>query len=361
MMELKHIRELGRIVTGNTPPTKDSKYYGDYMLFIKATDISENGKFTYETEESYSRIAYEKYKQNLVPKGSTCVVTIGSVGKKLTKAHCDLFVNQAINAVVPNEEYNEDYIYYLLKNNLVQLKLFDSGTASGRENISKSSFSKIRVLVELDKHKQNTIAEILSLYDELIENNNKRIKILEQMAEELYKEWFVRFRYPGYENERIEKGIPEKWEVDRIKNVVKRFSFGKTYKERELHQEGKVIVIDQSAKQYIGYHNENPGFKANIENPILLFGDHSCKYVLMTTEFSLGENVIPYKSLDETKINNYYLFYATKNILKTEEYKRHWGRFSNLKILIPCIELQTKFQSTIIPMIEEMNYMFKKN
>lgn len=46
MMELKHIRELGRIVTGNTPPTKDSKYYGDYMLFIKATDISENGKFT---------------------------------------------------------------------------------------------------------------------------------------------------------------------------------------------------------------------------------------------------------------------------------------------------------------------------
>ena len=59
--------------------------------------------------------------------------------------------------------------------------------------------------------------------------------------------------------------------------------------------------------------------------------------------------------------NNYYLFYATKNILKTEEYKRHWGRFSNLKILIPCIELQTKFQSTIIPMIEEMNYMFKKN
>ena len=56
---------------------------------------------------------------------------------------------------------------------------------------------------------QNKISAVLSSYDELIENNNKRIKLLEQMAENLYKEWFVRFRFPGYESAKFENGLPE--------------------------------------------------------------------------------------------------------------------------------------------------------
>lgn len=60
---------------------------------------------------------------------------------------------------------------------------------------------------------QEKISKILSTYDELIENNNKRIKLLEQMAENLYKEWFVRFRFPNHENTEFENGIPKGWEI----------------------------------------------------------------------------------------------------------------------------------------------------
>ena len=119
------ISEIGNIFTGNTPSRKNPEYYGNHTLFIKPTDISKETKYTYTPEECYSKLAYEKYKNSLVPKGATCVVTIGSIGEKLTKAHKECFINQAMNAVVPNENFDEDYVYYLLKFNIRQLKKFD--------------------------------------------------------------------------------------------------------------------------------------------------------------------------------------------------------------------------------------------
>lgn len=209
------ISDIGEVITGNTPPRKNSEYYGDYTLFIKPTDISKDSKYTYNPEECYSEIGYEKYKKTLIPQGATCVVTIGSIGEKLTKAHTDCFINQAMNAVIPNEKYDEDYVYYVLKYNLKQLKMFDSGTASGRENVSKSAFSSININVLTKKDNQIKVGKILSNYDDLIENNNKRIKILEKMAQKIYKEWFVDFKFPGYETttfKQTELGkIPSDW------------------------------------------------------------------------------------------------------------------------------------------------------
>jgi len=75
-------------------------------------------------------------RKSLFPKGSTCVVTIGSIGKKMTQASSDCFVNQAVNAIIPNDNYNNDFVYYLSKNNLDSVKGSDSGTSSGRENPS---------------------------------------------------------------------------------------------------------------------------------------------------------------------------------------------------------------------------------
>lgn len=211
-MEYVRLKDIGQIITGNTPPTSKPEYYGDYMPFIKATDIPIGVKCILVTEQSYSKLAAEKYKKSLVPKGSTCVVTIGSIGKKMTYAHTDLFVNQAINAIVPKDSYDNEYIFYNVRCSVLpQLKKLDSGTTSGRENISKTSFSSIRIPVIKDKNVQRRIGVILSTYDSLIENNTKRIRLLEKMAENLYKEWFVRFRFPGYEKVEMENGLPKGW------------------------------------------------------------------------------------------------------------------------------------------------------
>lgn len=176
------ISQLGQVTTGNTPPRKNPELYGDFIPFIKPTDIEIDRRFTPNPEECYSELGFDKYRKSLIPKGATCVVTIGSIGKKITQAITDCFVNQAVNAVIPNENYDADFVFYLLKNNLDKVKGLDSGTSSGRENVSKSSFSSIEIKVVKDLSTQRRIGSILSAYDDLIENNLKRIKFLEEKA-----------------------------------------------------------------------------------------------------------------------------------------------------------------------------------
>ena len=214
------IGDLGTIITGKTPPTTNKNYYGDYAVFIKPTDISEQCKFTYETEEMYSKLAAEKYESSLIPKGAICVPCIGTIGTKMTMAPCDCYTNQSINSIVCNENYDNEYVYYLIKNFLPGLKAYNLGTASGREYVSKSNFEKIELVAEQDKTIQKKIGEFLSRYDSLIENYQKQIKLLEEAAQRLYKEWFVDLHFPGHENTKIVDGVPEGWEKKKVGDIT---------------------------------------------------------------------------------------------------------------------------------------------
>ena len=214
------IGDLGTIITGKTPPTTNKNYYGDYAVFIKPTDISEQSKYTYETEEMYSKLAAEKYESSLIPKGAICVPCIGTIGTKMTMAPCDCYTNQSINSIVCNENYDNEYVYYLIKNFLPGLKAYNLGTASGREYVSKSNFEKIELVAEQDKTIQKRIGVILSRYDSLIENYQKQIKLLEEAAQRLYKEWFVDLHFPEHENTKIVDGVPEGWEEKKLVDLV---------------------------------------------------------------------------------------------------------------------------------------------
>lgn len=235
------VGDLGKVITGNTPPRSNPELYGNYIPFIKATDISENEKYTYTPEEYYSEEGFRKYKTSLIPKHSTCVVTIGSIGKKMTMACQDCFINQAMNAIIPNDDYDYEYVYYLLKNNIHKLKNLDSGTASGRENVSKSAFMEMELSVIKDKVTQKRIGSILSAYDDLIENNQKQIKLLEEAAQRLYKEWFVDLRFPGHDGVKVVDGVPEGWSSDQLIKLAE-FKRGKTITKSSV-KEGNVPVI----------------------------------------------------------------------------------------------------------------------
>lgn len=219
MWEEKMLKELGTIITGNTPPTVNRDYYGDKYKFIKPTDMTEGLRYVFKTEEMLSELAYERYKKSIIPSNTPCVVTIGSLGKKMCLTNEPSFTNQAVNSILVNSENDGRFIYYLMKLMLPTVKHLSSGTASGRENVSKSSFSNIKVKVP-PLSTQQKIADILSAYDDLIENNNRRIELLEQAAQQLYKEWFVRFRFPGHEKVHFTKGIPDGWEEIQLGEVV---------------------------------------------------------------------------------------------------------------------------------------------
>ena len=261
MLETVTIKDLGEITTGNTPPRSKPELYGKHTPFIKATDISESSKYTYCPEECYSEEGFQKYKSSLIPKGSTCVVTIGSVGKKLTMAHCDCFINQAMNSIIPNQNFDNEYVYYLLRHNVHKLKMLDSGTASGRENISKSAFSNMEIEVIQEKDKQIQIGSVLSKYDALIENNHKQIQLLEEVAQRLYKEWFVDLRFPGYADATIVDGVPEGWVKGTLGDIAL-FKRGKTITKAQVRK-GEVAVVAGGLEPAY-YHNS-----ANTMAPVI--------------------------------------------------------------------------------------------
>ena len=115
----------------------------------------------------------------------------------------------------PNEANNAKYLAYKLSG--LSLGRFSGQAAQPGLSVTKLARLKIRMP---PKWYQDKVGDILSAYDNLIEVNNKRIKVLEQMAESLYKEWFVRFRFPGHEDAEFENGIPKGWERKRADEAI---------------------------------------------------------------------------------------------------------------------------------------------
>lgn len=115
-----------------------------------------------------------------------------------------------------DEEIDNIFLYYLLQTDNIRKLMIGSMTgATGRQRVNNDIFKNIEI--NLPKIEiQHRIADILSAYDDLIENNQKQIKILEEAAQQLYKEWFVNLRFPGYEDVPVVDGVPEGWMKKKI-------------------------------------------------------------------------------------------------------------------------------------------------
>lgn len=184
------VGKLGRVVTGKTPPTKDLDNFGSDFPFITPGDMH-GTKFANTTERKLSLKGGYVIKGSRLPPGSVCVSCIGSDMGNVLFTTCDSFTNQQINSIIPSEQYCADFIYYLMKTK--KSEILGIGTAGGSAVpiISKSEFCDLDVIVP-NLPVQRRIAAVLGAYDDLIENNRRRIALLEKMARELYRERFVR-------------------------------------------------------------------------------------------------------------------------------------------------------------------------
>jgi type I restriction enzyme S subunit len=206
------VADLGRVVTGKTPPTAKFHLYGKGYPFITPTDI---GNFQYcEPARQISEEGKESQRNLLLPVNSVCVTCIASVGK-MCMTDRPSFTNQQINSVIVDDTRHDPFfVYYLLQTRVEHLKAIAGGSAT--PIINKTAFSEIDVIVP-SLPVQRRIAGILSPYDDLMENSQRRIRLLEAMARAIYREWFVQFRFPGHQKiNRVESSlgqIPHGWEV----------------------------------------------------------------------------------------------------------------------------------------------------
>ncbi|KKU99808.1 MAG: hypothetical protein A2898_02015 [Candidatus Kerfeldbacteria bacterium RIFCSPLOWO2_01_FULL_48_11] len=241
-----------------------------------------------------------------------------------------------------------NFVHYLSRTYRVR-KLAEQSMigASGRQRVEREAFESIEVEVPKDLTTQSRIASILSAFDEKIELNNKINATLEKMAQEIFKEWFVKFRFPGHEKAEFvdsELGkVPKGWEIDRVEKLVKRVSAGKKYEQKTALEEGKVPILDQGKSGIIGFHSSEPGVAASAGNPIIVFANHTCYENLIMFPFSAIQNVLPFRPNPDYKRDIFWLFFATKDLVVFNDYKGHWPELMSRRIVIPPEHLTQKF------------------
>ncbi len=221
------IKDIGKVVTGRTPPTIVSDYFGDDYPFITPSDMK-GDKIISSPERGLSSQGAALLVNNYLPPKSIAVSCIGWQMGKVAKITRSSFTNQQINTIIPHTDVEPDFIYYSLCTRREELKALGSvGTRT--PILIKSTFENIQIPIP-PLPIQRKIAAILSAYDDLIENNTRRIAILEEMAQSLYREWLVHFRFPGHEKNGMVKSalglIPEGWEVVKLGDVSSFISRG---------------------------------------------------------------------------------------------------------------------------------------
>lgn len=183
--KLAHIKEVGTVVTGSTPPTKDLDNYGDEYMFVSPADMGGH-KYIRSSVKRVSKKGYDKGRK--IPPKSTLFTCIGSTIGKIGMNEVELITNQQINSVVPNSDIDPDFLYYSLESVAQRIKKMAGQQAVPL--INKSDFEAETITLPENKNEQEKIGKILSVWDEAIERTGSIIK-----QKELRKKSFERTHF----------------------------------------------------------------------------------------------------------------------------------------------------------------------
>ena len=251
----------------------------------------------------------------------------------------------------PKDEKTFDirWAYYQLLD--FDINKMDSGSAI--PSTSREAFYAINVQVPTIIT-QRKIAAILSAYDDLIENNLRRIKILEEMAQMIYREWFVNFRFPGHHKVKMVNSplgkIPEGWEVSTVGENIIVVPRKNKIKTSDYLSEGVIPVIDQG-KNFIAGYIDDTSLSYDGPLPIIVFGDHTCVLKWVDFRFAVGADgtQLIHPKYPE-KLSPRLLFYSLQFVsLEQFGYQRHFKYLKEAKIIIPSVNLSRKFEEVVSP------------
>ena len=228
------------IASGGTPLTSVPYFYEPKEIpWLKTAEV--NYCRIFDTESYISKEGLSRSSAKIIPINSVIVAMYGQgdTAGRVAINKIPLSTNQACcNLVIDNNIADYNYVYYSLCTLYDYLVAQKSGGAQPNLNVKKIKSVEIP-LPPLPT--QTRIASILSAYDNLIENNRKQIKLLEEAAQRLYKEWFVDFKFPGHENVKIVDGVPEGWEKVAIADIADYLN-GYAFKPADWHNMGKPII-----------------------------------------------------------------------------------------------------------------------
>jgi len=186
----KKIKEIGLVITGKTPSLNNPEDWGDYYLFITPTDYKNYSKYASSSIRMLSKVGSDRLNNKCLPSNSVLVTCIGSDMGKVVINKKNAITNQQLNSIIPHAEIiDTDFLYYSLINNYELLRSYGAG-GTAVPILNKTDFEEIEISLP-PLATQKAIAEVLSSLDDKIDLLHRQNKTLEQMAETLFRQWFV--------------------------------------------------------------------------------------------------------------------------------------------------------------------------
>ena len=236
--------DVTRLITDGKHGDCVDEYNSGYY-FISCKDVRD-GKIHYDDARQITRADYEDtHRRTRLEPNDILITNSGTIGRMAIAQEAEFTrrttFQKSVAIVKPNRNVIEPkFLYYTLQAQVDYLVEISGGTA--QKNLLLGDLRRFKLMLpHIDD--QRKIAAILSAYDELIENNQQRIALLEKMAEEIYREWFVRLRFPGHEKVKVIKSVPVGWEqkcLPELANITYGFAFDGTRFNTE--ERGKPII-----------------------------------------------------------------------------------------------------------------------
>ena len=372
-----------KIGSGATPKGGDESYKESGISLIRSLNI-------YDFVFRYKNLAFIDDNQAAKLKNVAVVsddillnITGASVGRCCIVPDDVLpaRVNQHVAIIRINKSVAvPQYIYYVINSGTYKNALLNlSETGATREALTKDDISHFKIPFP-SLSEQQQIAEILSTYDDLIETNNQRIATLEQLAQQIYKEWFVRMRFPGWETTPFHYGIPDGWEEIQFSELVNILSGGTPSTTVTNYWNGDIlfftpkdanpncIYVSDSDKKTTEQGLENCNSSLYEPNTVFITARGSVGKVNLNV-YPMAMNQSCFALRGKNEIPQTYLFFATKASVETMKFIANGATFdaitidsfSRFKVLKPTSELIRKFDEIVTPFFNEISCIMEMN
>ena len=256
------IEDCADIIGGGTPSTKKKEYWDGNISWITPKDLSNyNSRYISRGSRNISEKGLKYSSARLLPKNSVLLTTRAPIGY-LAISKKELATNQGFKSLIMKNGNVPEFFYYLLKNNIAKLLQYASGTTF--MELNATNLKSIEFYIP-EVAEQKRIASILSSFDDKIELNNKTNKILEEMAQTIFEEWFINFNFPNANGKPYKKsggeminselgGIPKGWKVGILDDIIN-IESGKRPNVSSKNMTTEYNIPIYGASSQIGYTN----------------------------------------------------------------------------------------------------------
>lgn len=361
--DLKRIGDLGEIVTGSTPNTNVDEYWNGDIPFVSPTDMK-GTRYIKNTERT---VTYKGAQVGrIIPKNSVMVTCIASIGK-LAISSQECITNQQINTIIPYKDYNHEFLYYAISNQIPYFQTLAGTTAV--PIINKKTFSNVSIPVP-PINEQHKIAAILSSVDEAIEKTEAIIEQTEKVKKGLMQQLLTKgIGHTKFKKTEIGE-IPEEWEVKRL-SEISLINMGQSPSSAVCNDLGEGIPFFQGNAEF-GMKHPIPKRWCTEPTKLANKGD-----ILISVRAPVGELNIANQTccigrglaaITPTKINNDYLYFAMQ-VYKSSLLKVSQGStftainkqdLHNLLLPVPSLIEQKKISAILLSLDSKFEKEKKK-